>query len=162
MHHLSAGLPFPNATKGQKAISQSAAVLGKSARFCTLSYASSVRLAENSKHNTEIDPELIIKSFGVFLSLVWFKSPDLCCSRAPRHFNVRHFELKGLAGFRQVPDKYWCCWFYFFFIFESIQSLCFFGWVMKPAGRAWSLPVEAPQLKLKAWLGENILGDFDA
>lgn len=161
MHHLSAELPFPNATKGQKAISQSAAVLGKSAWFCTLSYASLVRLAENSKHNTEIDPELIIKSFGVFLSPVWFKSPDLCCSRAPRHFNVQHFELKGSAGFRQVPDKYWCSWFYFFYLWINTEPM-FFGWVMKLAGRAWSLPVEAPQLKLKAWLRENILGDFDA
>lgn len=33
VHHLSAGLPFPNATKGQKAISQSGTRAGRRLRF---------------------------------------------------------------------------------------------------------------------------------
>lgn len=51
MHHLSAELPFPNATKGQRAISQRVTEPGETTCSCTLSEASLVHFPENSNRN---------------------------------------------------------------------------------------------------------------
>lgn len=138
MHHLSAKLPFPNATKGQTAISQSAGVLGESSCSYTLSYASLVRLAVNSKHNTEIDLELIITSLVFFLLLVWLKSPDPCTapSRPPppsilKYSTLQCHRYKGVTtvqtGTRQILMLLGFFLFFLLFSFmcESIHSQCF-------------------------------------
>lgn len=116
-HHLSAVLPFPNATKGQKAIS--AAMLGKSGWFCTLSYAS-LCLSVNSKHNTEIDPEWIIKSLGV--SCHWFDLRAWTFA-APARPDILMYSTLSCKGFGSTEEGYtriWCLFFYFFFNFLCV------------------------------------------
>lgn len=102
MHHLSAELPFPNATKGQRAISQSVTVPGETTCSCTLSYASLVRFTKNSKHNWNWSR---INQYD--MSLCFRFNP------ATRHFNARRCGLQRCwrctGRFSVNIDAHWFC-----------------------------------------------------